>query len=93
MRPAAALAGVGGRDAMFAGGRCQSRLPDREILHGIRRGTTEPPIPPNTGRSADGVPVAGAYAMADGSFPVVCGDCALGLCLVAGMCTTRENGL
>jgi hypothetical protein len=42
---------------MSAGGRCQSRLPDREILHGIGRGTTKPPIPPNTGRSADGDPV------------------------------------
>jgi hypothetical protein len=54
VRSAAVLACLGGRDATFAGGRCQSRLPDREILHGIGRGTSQLPIPPNTGRSADG---------------------------------------
>ena len=58
---------------MSASGVCQSRLADREILHGIGRGTSELPIPPNTGRSAEGDPVAGVqYATAGGRFPVVC---------------------
>jgi hypothetical protein len=34
--------------------RCQSGLPDREFLHGIGRRTSDLPVPPNTGRSADG---------------------------------------
>jgi hypothetical protein len=76
VRFGAVLAGLGGREAMSAGGALSSRLPDREILHGIGRGTSELPIPPNTGRSADGDPVAGTYATADGRFPVVCGVCA-----------------
>jgi hypothetical protein len=44
---------------------------------GLDAENPELPIPPNTGRSAGGDPVAGAYATADGSFPVVCGVCAL----------------
>ena len=41
-------------------GRCQSRLPDREMLHGIAPRTSDRSIPLNTGRSAAGLLLARA---------------------------------